>query len=134
MEDTIDWITRNSDGREQVQYYKDTNTLLLISVRDAGELVSFVNEITPEDVRSVSVKSSEGSWQNLNLNLKHGGTMVLYYTLDKNFEIIGEVKNIRQYGISISFNCSQSMILKFKKAYIHLFQLLGVDVKDGDMF
>lgn len=134
LNETIDWITRESDGREQVKYDKETNTLFLISVRQMDKMVSFVNEISPNDVKSISVKNNGGGWQLLNLNLKREGVDITYYTLDHNFELISEIKNQRQYGIGISIECDETLINKFKKAYIHLFKLLGVEVKDGDMF
>jgi len=36
QEETLDWITRNSEGREQAFYDENNGKLLLLSVRQAG--------------------------------------------------------------------------------------------------
>jgi len=135
QEDTMDWITRNSDGREQVFYNEDDGTLHLLAVRQAGNLLTtFVNEINPKDVKSISVKYGNDGWNSINLNFKSSGSTVDYYTVDKNFEIIGEVKSINKYGMNISIQSDRELIDSFKKAYIHLFKTIGIEVKDGNMF
>ncbi|WP_299399106.1 hypothetical protein [uncultured Gelidibacter sp.] len=134
LDETVDWISRNSDGKEQIFYDKYENKVLFSAVRTAGGLTSFVNEIKPNDVKSISVKYRNDGWQLLSVNLKTEGVNVKSYTEDKNLELIGEKKYVRQYAISILIECDRSTIDKFKKAYIHFFKLLDVDVKDGDMF
>jgi hypothetical protein len=135
QEETIGWITRNSDGREQVFYNENDGTLHLLAVRQAGNLLTtFVNEINPKDVKSISVKYGNDGWNSINLNFKSSGSTVDYYTVDKNFEIIGEVKSINKYGMNISIQSDRELIDSFKKAYIHLFKTIGIEVKDGNMF
>lgn len=135
QEETLGWITRNSDGREQAYYNEEDGTLHLLAVRQAGNLLTtFVNEINPKDVKSISVKYGNDGWNSINLNFKSSGSTVEYYTVDKNFEIIGDVKTINQYGINISIESDRELIDSFKKAYIHLFKTIGIEVKDGNMF
>lgn len=135
QEETMDWITRNSDGREQVFYNENDGTLHLLAVRQAGNLLTtFVNEINPKDVKSISVKYGNDGWNSVNLNFQSSGSTVDYYTVDKNYEIIGEVKSINKYGMNISIESDKELIDSFKKAYIHLFKTIGIDVKDGNMF
>ncbi|EMY82723.1 hypothetical protein pgond44_01340 [Psychroflexus gondwanensis ACAM 44] len=135
QEETTDWITRNSDGREQVFYNENDGTLHLLAVRQAGNLLTtFVNEINPKDVKSISVKYGNDGWNSINLNFKSSGSTVDYYTVDKNYEMIGEVKSINKYGMNISIESDRELIDSFKKAYIHLFKTIGIEVKDGNMF
>ena len=135
QEETMDWITRNSDGREQVFYNENDGTLHLLAVRQAGNLLTtFVNEINPKDVKSISVKYGNDGWNSINLNFKSSGSTVDYYTVDKNFEVIGEIKSINKYGMNISIESDRELIDSFKKAYIHLFKTIGIEVKDGNMF
>jgi hypothetical protein len=135
QEETMDWITRNSDGREQVFYNENDGTLHLLAVRQAGNLLStFVNEINPKDVKSISVKYGNDGWNSINLNFKSSGSTVDYYTVDKNYEVIGEIKSINKYGMNISIESDRELIDSFKKAYIHLFKTIGIEVKDGNMF
>jgi hypothetical protein len=135
QEETMDWITRNSDGREQVFYNENDEILHLLAVRQAGNLLTtFVNEINPKDVKSISVKYGNDGWNSINLNFKSSGSTVDYYTVDKNFEVIGEIKSINKYGMNISIESDRELIDSFKKAYIHLFKTIGIEVKDGNMF
>lgn len=135
QEETLDWITRNSNGREQIFYNENDGTLLLLSVRQAGNLLTtFVDEINPNDVKSISVKYGNDGWNSINLNFKSSGAFVNYYTVDKDFEVIGEIKSIKKYWMNISIECDQELIDSFKKAYIHLFKTIGIEVKDGNMF
>jgi len=135
QEETLDWITRNSEGREQVIYDKENNVLMLLAVRQAGSLLTtFVNEINPNDVKSISVKYGNDGWNSINLNFKSSGSTVHYYTVDKDFEVIGEIKSINKYGMNISIESDRDLINSFKKAYIHLFKTIGIEVKDGNMF
>jgi hypothetical protein len=135
LDETYAYISRVSDGKEQVIYDKEQNVLLLVSVRQiGGGLMTFVNQITPQDVKSVSVKEGKGGWNSINLNFKTNGATVYNYRVDRNFDIIGEIDNNRQYGINISIECDKTQIEKLQKAYIHLFKLLGVTVTDGEIF
>lgn len=135
QEETLDWITRNSEGREQAFYNENDETLHLLAVRQAGNLLTtFVNEINPKDVKSISVKYGNDGWNSINLNFKSSGSTVNYYTVDKDFEIIGEVKSINKYGMNISIESDRELIDSFKKAYINLFKTIGIEVKDGNMF
>lgn len=135
QEETLDWITRNSEGREQAFYDENNGKLLLLSVRQAGNLLTtFVNEIDPNDVKSISVKYGDDGWNSINLNFKSSGSTVYYYTVDKDFEVIGEIKSINKYGMNISLKSDRDLINSFKKAYIHLFKTIGIEVKDGNMF
>ncbi len=134
-DETMDWIKRNSDGREQVFYNEKEETLNLFAVRKAGNLLAtFVNEINPKDVKSISVKYGNDGWNSINLNFKSSGSIVEYYAVDKNFEIIGEIERIKKYAMNISIESNRELIDSFKKAYIHLFKTMGIEVKDGNMF
>jgi len=134
MDETMDYITRVSQGREQVMYDKNKNIFMLISVRESGGLISFVKEINPEEVNSVTVRNGNDGWNSINLNFKSGGSDVYDYTVDKNFDLLDEVEKNHQYGVNISIPADENQIKKFQKAYIHLFKLLGVEVSDGEMF
>lgn len=133
--ETTEWITRNSNGREQVIYKGTENTLLLLAVRQSGNLLStYVHEINPNDVKSISVKYGNDGWNTVQLNFKSSGSIVYYYSVDKNFKVIGEVKSINKYGMDITIECDRDLINSFKKAYLHLFKTIGIDVKDGNIF
>ena len=93
-----------------------------------------MNEIAPNDVKSISVKYGDDGWNSINLNFKSSGSTVYYYTVDKDFEVIGEIKSINKYGMNISIQSDRDLINSFKKAYIHLFKTIGIEVKDGNMF
>ncbi|WP_437373870.1 hypothetical protein [Maribacter litoralis] len=135
LEETIEWIGRNSSGREQIEYDKNENILYFFSLRRAGNnQATFVNAINPVDVNSISLKYGQDGWNSVKLNFKKGGTIVTKYWLNEKSEIEGEPTETKMYGFDISLNCSKELIEKYKKAFLHLFKELGIEVKDGDYF
>jgi|GEM_PF-5892370 hypothetical protein len=133
-QETIDWIGRNSNGREQLFFDKNEGILFLISVRGDYNEALFVHEIIAKDVQSVSFKLGKNGWNSLYLNFIHSGSYVKSYTIDSNFNKTSEVNNTHQYAVQISLPVDESLIKSFKKAFIHLFNTLGYHIKDGDMF
>ncbi|MBC5836224.1 hypothetical protein G6N05_15155 [Flavobacterium sp. F372] len=134
LDDTIDWITRNSNGSEQVKYDVKTKKLLLISVRKAGNRISsLVKEINPNDVNSISISSSN-NWNSVVINFKKGGSYINSYIVSENINEKSNEGKIKMYGIEISFEVDKIQIQKFKKAYINLLKEIGVKVIDGDLF
>jgi len=137
FDETESWITRKSGGGQQVAYDESQGILLLLKVQHLSptQIVTYITEIDPTAVNSIDVRYGKDGWNNVTLNFKTGGTNVKSYIFNKNNEIIwGDPINTHMYGFDVNIETSREQILKFKKAYIHLFKQLGVPVKDGDMF
>ncbi|PWI31551.1 hypothetical protein DI383_02470 [Flavobacteriaceae bacterium LYZ1037] len=135
LEETIGWIGQNTDGREQVSYDQENHKLSIISVRQFQNLLTaFVKEIDPNSVNSIGIIQDKNGWNSVVLNFKDGYANVKSYMRDKDFKVTGSVTNNNRAFLEIKVECDKEKILKFKKAFLHLFKTIGVQVKDGDLF
>ncbi|MBK5214606.1 MAG: hypothetical protein JJE55_13205 [Flavobacteriaceae bacterium] len=143
FEETQQWITNNVNSStwyfsHQVSYDYNSEKLLLIKVLINPRLSAIVREINPANVTSVSISKAESNdgLKSIRLNFKYGGTKVKSYFVDDKFEIIEGVpiQETNMHGLDIYAECDLDKLKKIKKAYIHLFNELGIKVKDGDYF
>lgn len=135
LDETIGWIGQNTNGREQVYYDKENHKLSINSVRQAhNSLTVFVKEIDPNSINSIGILNGQGGWNSVVLNFKNGYGNVTRYMRDENFEITGNKTNGDMAYLNIKVQCDYDKILKLKKAFLHLFKTIGVQVKDGDLF
>ncbi|HLA55246.1 MAG TPA: hypothetical protein VK623_04060 [Flavobacterium sp.] len=133
--ETKDWISSNTKGSEQVLFLKEDNQIYFLSVRQAGTLLTtFSNNFDPRAVVSISSVKDENNKYSIKLKFKEGGTIVTKLMLDKNKNPVGSVDKINMLGWKIYVEADKEMISRFKKAYIHLFKELGIQLKDGDIF
>jgi len=133
LQETINWISINTNGKQQVSYDKSENKLIFMSINQDGYYSIYVREINPNVATSVSTQVGDNNWNTIiiNFNSVHN---VKYYTLDENQKLKGKVNSVNMYGLDISIESNKDMLERLKKAYIHLFNTIGVNVKDGDFF
>lgn len=143
FEETQQWITFNVSSKKwdisnQVSYDSSTGMLKLINVSTYPSLSATVSEINPKHVASVSLSDTNRSdgLKSIRLNFRSGGTKVKSYFVDDKFRINRSlpVEERNMYGYEIFAECGLEKIKSIKKAYINLFNKLGVPVKDGDYF
>ena len=134
--ETIDWIGMNSRGREFVRYNKSKNKLQFVSVRTIPNVdtSTSVQEFNPKDVVHISVVYKKSDWNSILITFKNEGSIVRSFFEDEETKEQSNAETRKTRGIELYLNVDKQMIDKYKKAYINLFQKLGVTVKDGNFF
>lgn len=134
LDETFDWIARNSNGREAVDYDYEKKKLLFISFR--GDSWRSVEEIDPKNIKTIKLKYGSNGWNSVQLhyNLSKDISYSTYF-LDSNFNEKPETrKNYKNGKIYIDFNLNvnKEKIKQFKNAFLNIFKKLGINLNDDD--
>lgn len=135
LDETIQWIGMNSKGREYVQYDKKTDKLQFISKRtlpDDGRATLHIVEFNYKNVSTISLVPDDETWN----------IIVITFKSETNIKFLSgiSVKNAKAVGDSkssvhpITLKVDLEIAKKYQKAYLHLFKILGVTVKNGNYF
>lgn len=142
LEETSNWIENNAGAPNSlfsntVVYNTQTNKLLLYKNYSAPFKFRKVTEIDPKDVSSISLyEANKKGLRGILLNFKKGGSNTKIYLANNDTRVtkVNKVEEIQMYAFPIMAEASLEHAKRIKKAYINVFQQLGLNVKDGDTF
>jgi len=133
LDDTFDWISRNSKGRETVDYDYNTKKLQIISFR--GDWIS-VEEFNPKDIKTIKVSYKKDNWNSIQLHYDLSKDIYYStYSLDSEFnEKPGTRKNYKNgiVYIDLYLNVDKEKIEQFKNAFLNIFKKLNIKITDDD--
>lgn len=143
LEETSNWIENNAGAPNNlfsntIAYNAQTNRLLLYKNYSAPFKFRKVTEIDPKDVSSISLyeANKKSGLRGILLHFKKGGSNTKIYLANNDTKVtkVNKVEDKKMYALPIMAEGNLEHSKRIKKYYIHLFQQLGVIVKDGDTF
>ena len=134
--ETAHWISRESQSMQQVIYNNKLKNVDIVRLYNYPNISRFVvvNNIDPKAIESISIKKDSDGNYNLRINFGSKGTIVSMEKFDDNNKLVGGITKTKMYGLEIYLGVDSDKIKRFKKAYLHLFNQVGANAKDGDIF